>query len=238
MYGLPVTREYPMNDRDDVKYVVENFNNCPLHKRYILATNIKKAFIEFGIKKPIVVNENNTITNFLKNEYIVVENVKTDNQITEIYVDEFKQEVMNKIQDFFGSTTGNQIVKESIDEYLSFEEKMDTFFINNDVNIIMKKLDNLKSKYNIITKLDDIDLFKLRKSMLNDDSVYFPKTKNEMGKFVFINDNMFLLSKNAKRVNEYLLLPMDSLDYELSKKIITEECLSNISIGELVKRMG
>ena len=59
MYGNPIDRTFVMESVSDVKAVIRNFNDCPITKRHILASNIKKAFNEFGMKQPVIVEENN-----------------------------------------------------------------------------------------------------------------------------------------------------------------------------------
>ena len=73
MYGLPRTRQFVMNDRYDLISVVENFDECPLHQKYILASNIKKAFNMFNMNEPIEVLESNSIfiTSVAKLEYLL-----------------------------------------------------------------------------------------------------------------------------------------------------------------------
>ena len=76
MYGNPIDRTFVMESVSDVKAVIRNFNDCPITKRHILASNIKKAFNEFGMKQPVAVEENNMILNYLKQDYVICNETK------------------------------------------------------------------------------------------------------------------------------------------------------------------
>lgn len=242
MYGLPLSREYDMNDRYDVFSVIENFNNCPLSKRYILASNIKKAFNEFNINEPVEVLESNEVLKFLDKEYVFVEE-NSDHQssidINEFTVDEKKRELMEEIDDIFGITIGNSIVKESYEDYISSQDKLDLFFNKNELTEIMNQLKRMKQKYGIDTKLSDIDYFRLKKNLSdNNDSVYFPSNKTMLGDFVYVNDNLYLMSKKETNVNEFFLIPLDKFWDNKGKKIIIEETKNDSSIEDFLNKMS
>lgn len=242
MYGLPLSREYDMNDRYDVFSVIENFNNCPLSKRYILASNIKKAFNEFNINEPVEVLESNEVLKFLDKEYVFVEE-NSDHQssidINEFTVDEKKRELMEEIDDIFGITIGNSIVKESYEDYISSQDKLDLFFNKNELTEIMNQLKRMKQKYGIDTKLSDIDYFRLKKNLSdNNDSVYFPSNKTMLGDFVYVNDNLYLMSKKETSVNEFFLIPLDKFWDNKGKKIIIEETKNDSSIEDFLNKMS
>lgn len=242
MYGLPLSREYDMNDRYDVFSVIENFNNCPLSKRYILASNIKKAFNEFNINEPVEVLESNEVLKFLDKEYVFVEE-NGDHQssidINEFTVDEKKRELMEEIDDIFGITIGNSIVKESYEDYISSQDKLDLFFNKNELTEIMNQLKRMKQKYGIDAKLSDIDYFRLKKNLSdNNDSVYFPSNKTMLGDFVYVNDNLYLMSKKESSVNEFFLIPLDKFWDNKGKKIIIEETKNDSSIEDFLNKMS
>ena len=242
MYGLPLSREYDMNDRYDVFSVIENFNNCPLSKRYILASNIKKAFNEFNINEPVEVLESNEILKFLDKGYVFVEennNQQGSIDINEFTVDEKKRELMEEIDDLFGITVGNSIVKESYEDYISSQDKLDLFFNNNELTEIMNQLKRMKQKYGIDTKLSDIDYFRLKKNLSdNNDSVYFPSNKTMLGDFVYVNDNLYLMSKKETSVNEFFLIPLDKFWDNKGKKIIIEETENDSNIEDFLNKMS
>jgi hypothetical protein len=242
MYGLPLSREYDMNDRYDVFSVIENFNNCPLSKRYILASNIKKAFNEFNINEPVEVLESNDILKFLDKGYVFVEE-NNDQQgsidISEFVVDEKKRELMEEIDELFGITIGNSIVKESYEDYISSQDKLDLFFNKNELTEIMNQLKRMKQKYGIDTKLSDIDYFRLKKNLSdNNDSVYFPSNKTMLGDFVYVNDNLYLMSKKETSVNEFFLIPLDKFWDNKGKKIIIEETENDSSIEDFLNKIS
>lgn len=242
MYGLPLSREYDMNDRYDVFSVIENFNNCPLSKRYILASNIKKAFNEFNINEPVEVLESNEVLKFLDKEYVFVEE-NGDHQssidINEFTVDEKKRKLMEEIDDIFGITIGNSIVKESYEDYISSQDKLDLFFNKNELTEIMNQLKRMKQKYGIDTKLSDIDYFRLKKNLSdNNDSVYFPSNKTMLGDFVYVNDNLYLMSKKETNVNEFFLIPLDKFWDNKGKKIIIEETKNDSKIEDFLNKMS
>ena len=242
MYGLPLSREYDMNDRYDVFSVIENFNNCPLSKRYILASNIKKAFNEFNINEPVEVLESNEVLKFLDKKYVFVEEnngYQSSIDINEFTVDEKKRELMEEIDDIFGITIGNSIVKESYEDYISSQDKLDLFFNKNELTEIMNQLKRMKQKYGIDTKLSDIDYFRLKKNLSdNNDSVYFPSNKTMLGDFVYVNDNLYLMSKKETSVNEFFLIPLDKFWDNKGKKIIIEESKNDSSIEDFLNKMS
>lgn len=242
MYGLPLSREYDMNDRYDVFSVIENFNNCPLSKRYILASNIKKAFNEFNINEPVEVLESNEILKFLDKDFVYVEEnnyQQLSNNINEFTVDEKKRELMEEIDDLFGITVGNSIVKESYEDYISSQDKLDLFFNKNELTEIMNQLKRMKQKYGIDTKLSDIDYFRLKKNLSdNNDSVYFPSNKTMLGDFVYVNDNLYLMSKKETSVNEFFLIPLDKFWDNKGKKIIIEETKNDSSIEDFLNKIS
>lgn len=242
MYGLPLSREYDMNDRYDVFSVIENFNNCPLSKRYILASNIKKAFNEFNINEPVEVLESNEILKFLDKDFVYVEEnnyQQLSNNINEFTVDEKKRELMEEIDDLFGITVGNSIVKESYEDYISSQDKLDLFFNKNELTEIMNQLKRMKQKYGIDTKLSDIDYFRLKKNLSdNNDSVYFPSNKTMLGDFVYVNDNLYLMSKKETSVNEFFLIPLDKFWDNKGKKIIIEETENDSNIEDFLNKIS
>lgn len=242
MYGLPLSREYDMNDRYDVFSVIENFNNCPLSKRYILASNIKKAFNEFNINEPVEVLESNEILKFLDKDFVYVEEnnyQQLSNNINEFTVDEKKRELMEEIDDLFGITVGNSIIKESYEDYISSQDKLDLFFNKNELTEIMNQLKRMKQKYGIDTKLSDIDYFRLKKNLSdNNDSVYFPSNKTMLGDFVYVNDNLYLMSKKETSVNEFFLIPLDKFWDNKGKKIIIEETENNSNIEDFLNKIS
>lgn len=242
MYGLPLSREYDMNDRYDVFSVIENFNNCPLSKRYILASNIKKAFNEFNINEPVEVLESNEILKFLDKDFVYVEEnnyQQLSNNINEFTVDEKKRELMEEIDDLFGITIGNSIVKESYEDYISSQDKLDLFFNKNELTEIMNQLKRMKQKYGIDTNLSDIDYFRLKKNLSdNNDSVYFPSNKTMLGDFVYVNDNLYLMSKKETSVNEFFLIPLDKFWDNKGMKIIIEETKNDSSIEDFLNKIS
>lgn len=242
MYGLPLSREYDMNDRYDVFSVIENFNNCPLSKRYILASNIKKAFNEFNINEPVEVLESNEILKFLDKDFVYVEennDQQLSNNINEFTVDEKKRELMEEIDDLFGITVGNSIVKESYEDYISSQDKLDLFFNKNELTEIMNQLKRMKQKYGIDTNLSDIDYFRLKKNLSdNNDSVYFPSNKTMLGDFVYVNDNLYLMSKKETSVNEFFLIPLDKFWDNKGMKIIIEETKNDSSIEDFLNKIS
>lgn len=242
MYGLPLSREYDMNDRYDVFSVIENFNNCPLSKRYILASNIKKAFNEFNINEPVEVLESNEILKFLDKDFVYVEEnnyQQLSNNINEFTVDEKKRELMEEIDDLFGITIGNSIVKESYEDYISSQDKLDLFFNKNELTEIMNQLKRMKQKYGIDTNLSDIDYFRLKKNLSdNNDSVYFPSNKTMLGDFVYVNDNLYLMSKKETSVNEFFLIPLDKFWDNKGKKIIIEETENDSNIEDFLNKIS
>lgn len=242
MYGLPLSREYDMNDRYDVFSVIENFNNCPLSKRYILASNIKKAFNEFNINEPVEVLESNEILKFLDKDFVYVEEnnyQQLSNNINEFTVDEKKRELMEEIDDLFGITVGNSIVKESYEDYISSQDKLDLFFNKNELTEIMNQLKRMKQKYGIDTNLSGIDYFRLKKNLSdNNDSVYFPSNKTMLGDFVYVNDNLYLMSKKETSVNEFFLIPLDKFWDNKGKKIIIEETKNDSSIEDFLNKIS
>lgn len=242
MYGLPLSREYDMNDRYDVFSVIENFNNCPLSKRYILASNIKKAFNEFNINEPVEVLESNEILKFLDKDFVYVEEnnyQQLSNNINEFTVDEKKRELMEEIDDLFGITVGNSIVKESYEDYISSQDKLDLFFNKNELTEIINQLKRMKQKYGIDTNLSDIDYFRLKKNLSdNNDSVYFPSNKTMLGDFVYVNDNLYLMSKKETSVNEFFLIPLDKFWDNKGMKIIIKETKNDSSIEDFLNKIS
>ena len=121
MYGLPITRQFEMNDRYDLISVVENFDECPLHQKYILASNIKKAFNMFNMNEPIEVLESNSISNFLNEDFVKIkEQVQAEKErVNEFEIMDFKKDLMDEIYNLFGVTSGHTIIKESYDDFIS-----------------------------------------------------------------------------------------------------------------------
>lgn len=219
MYGLPITREFEMNDRHDVFNVVRNFNECPLPKRYILATNIKKAFNEFDIRQPIAVEESNTITNFLNKDFVIAaekfEVIK--HEINELDVNEFKHEVLTRINDLIKDL---EITTESIDESLICDDKINMYFAENDLNKISNRLNHLK-QYGLVNDLDELDIITAIRNLPKNDN-YQSKVECELGNLICVNDSVYLVCKQKHISNEYLLLPAETLDLKSSKKIVVE----------------
>lgn len=242
MYGLPISRQFEMNDRYDLISVIENFDDCPLHQRYILASNIKKAFGLFNVDKQIEVLESNSIINFLNDKYITIkeeQNVIKEKNNNEFEIMNFKRDLMDELYNLFGITSGNSIVKESYDAFIYSHDKLDEFFNENDIDTISKRLYTLKTKYNLNTELDDIDLFKLKKNLSdNNDSVYFPSSKTFMGNYAYINDTLYLMSKKTDNINEYMLIPLDRFWDNKGMKVIIENNNVNINIDDLLKRLS
>jgi len=239
MYGLPITREFEMNDRHDVFHVVRNFNECPLHKRYILATNIKKAFSEFDIRQPIAVEESNTIVNFLNKDFIVisegVEIIKPD--INELDVNEFKSEVLSKIRSLIDDITPKEVITESFEERMNCEDRINRYFAENDLNKLSNRLNHLK-QYGLVNDLDEIDIITAIRNISKNDYIQCPKVECELGNLMCVNDNMYLLCKQKNITNEYLLLPAETLDLKTSKKIVIENTeKGNTDIESLIKRL-
>lgn len=241
MYGLPITRQFEMTDRFDLISVVENFDKCPLHQRYILATNIKKAFNVFNMDEPIEVLESSSIINFLDENYIIIKEHKEiqKEKVNEFEVMDFKKDLMNEIYDLFGVTSGNTIIKESYDDFVCSQDKLDEFLNQTNIDQITKRLDILKNKHKLNTKLDDVDLFKLKKNLKdNNDSVYFPSSKTFMGNCVYINDALYLMSKKTDNVNEYMLIPLDSFWENKGMRIVVEDTHTDETIDSLLKRLS
>ena len=235
MYGLPITREFEMNDRHDVINTVRNFNQCPLHKRYILATNIKKAFNEFNITQPVPVEESNSIVHFLNNDFIeVVTNVVDEHkeELSEIELLEFKSQIFNKINDIISD---NDIVTESI-EVINHNDKINKYFIENDIQKLVSRMNHLK-QYGLINDLDETDILTIIHNIPKDQDIHLPKVENELGNLVCINDNLYIICKQKNITNEYLLLPADTLDLKTSVKIIVENSNeNNITMKSLINK--
>jgi hypothetical protein len=239
MYGLPITREFEMNDRHDVFNVVRNFNECPLPKRYILATNIKKAFNEFDIRQPVAVEESNSILNFLNSDFVVVtESVKiVEHKINEMDVNEFKFEVMNRINELIDKTIPNEMVTESFEDKLLCDEKINKYFAENDLNNLSSRLNHLKN-YGLVNDLDEIDIITAIRAISKNDQVHYPKVECELGNLICVNDNMYLLCKQKDITNEFLLLPAETLDLKSSKRVVIENSKTvNTDIKSLIKKI-
>ena len=241
MYGLPITRQFEMNDMYDLISVVENFDECPLHQKYILASNIKKAFNLFNVNKPIEILESNSISNFLNEDFVKVkEQVQIEKEkVNEFEIMDFKKDLMDEIYNLFGVTSGHTIIKESYEDFVCSQDKLDEFFIQNDTNSINRRLIDLKKHHKLDTKLDCIDILKLKKNLVNNnDSVYFPSTKTFMGDCVYINDALYLMSKKTDNVNEYMLIPLDSFWENKGMKIVIEDSQTTETIDSILKRLS
>lgn len=223
MYGLPINKEFEMNDRYDVFNVVRNFNECPLPKRYILATNIKKAFNEFDIRQPIAVEESNTILNFLNKEFVTVaEKIEViRHEINEMDINEFKFEVMNKINDLINSFTPDDVITESFENTLLCEDRINKYFAENDLNDLYSRVEYLK-QYGLVNDLDDIDIITAIHTISKNHDVQSPKVECELGNLICVNDNMYLICKQKNIDNEFILLPAETLDLKTSKRIVVE----------------
>lgn len=172
-------------------------------------------------------------------EYRRLAKIQESININEFTVDEKKRELMEEIDDLFGITVGNSIVKESYEEYISSQDKLDLFFNKNELTEIMNQLKRMKQKYGIDTKLSDIDYFRLKKNLSdNNDSVYFPSNKTILGDFVYVNDNLYLMSKKETSVNEFFLIPLDKFWDNKGKKIIIEETENGSSIEDFLNKMS
>lgn len=238
MYGLPITREFEMNDKYDVSHVVKNFNECPLPKRYILATNIKKAFSEFNIKQPIPVEESNTIINFLNKDFVtVVESTSiNESKLNEMDIKEFKSEVLNKINNIIDHNIDEDIIIESFQNEISYNDKINRYFVENDMINLCKRMDYLK-QYGLVNDLDEIDILNVIRNLAAKNVVHCPKTECELGKLVCVNDNLYIICKQKNITNEYLLLSAETLDLKTSKKIVVENTTSTNNITKLIKKI-
>ena len=230
MYGNPIDRTFVMESVSDVKAVIRNFNDCPITKRHILASNIKKAFNEFGMKQPVAVEENNMILNYLKQDYVICENekdIKEKYTISEIDVDELKYKTYENVNDVLSKL-------ESITESdLSYEQVVNSSsFPDTELTKKIKKLCVRNEREEIITNLSDIDIFKIKAKLL--------KTCPSSVKVVNDNDTTFAVIENQTftvgKINdkEYVLIN-DDMKY---KKLYIDEITNIQSIEELKKNMG
>lgn len=231
MYGNPVDRTYNMNSSSDVKMVVNNFNDCPITKRYILASNIKKAFDHFGMKQPIVVEESNQILNFLKSDYVIArETYKVpDNEISEIDVDEMKYKTLKNVNDYLSSI---ELVSEA-NTNIPYETNVNPVtFPDTDLTKRIKQLCIRSDSTDIITNLSDMDIFKIKSKLMKDNS-YDVKIINENDKsYVIMEDQTYMIGKLSD--NEYLLLS----DSEHKSVTINNENKKIKSIEEIKQGMS
>lgn len=229
MYGNPIDRTFIMESATDVKSVINQFNECPLTKRHILASNIKKAFKEFGMKQPIVVEENNTILNFLKSDYVKTnENQSKYDNISEIDIDELKLQTYNNINDFLSSI---EPVKESD---MSYETVVNSVtFPDTELTKKIKKLCVRNDGDSIITNLSDMDIFKIKAKLM--------KSNPSNVKFVNDNDTNFAVIENQSYMlgkfndNEYALI---SNDLKCKKFKIEDNEKEIKSIEDIKRNMG
>lgn len=230
MYGLPIERKYPMNDMMDVKYIIENFNDCPLHKRYILASNIKKAFTEFNINKPFQVSESNSISKFLNKDFVIVtENtISTNNKLNEIDVLEFKTEVLRKF-----NTQTNEFCIESFME----ENIFDRFFNENDISRLKNRIEYLR-QYGLINDLDDVDKISALSSIKKAHNDYIDNHNSEIGTMVCINDNLYIVCKENTDVDNYILLPADTMNLDGIIRVPVYVNENKTTIKNLLKRIN
>lgn len=241
MYGLPITRQFEMNDKYDLISVVENFDECPLYQKHILAANIKKAFNIFDINKPIEILESNSICNYLNDDFVKIKEQKQveKEKVNEFEIMDFKKDLMDEIYNLLGVTPGHTIIKESYDAFVCSQDKLDEFFSQNDTDSINRRLIDLKKHYKLDTKLDCIDILKLKNNLVNnDDSVYFPSTKTFMGDCVYINDALYLMSKKTDNINEYMLIPLDSFWENKGMKIVIEDPQITETIESILNRLS
>ena len=230
MYGLPIERKYQMNDMMDVKYIIENFNDCPLHKRYILASNIKKAFTEFNINKPFQVSESNSISKFLNKDFVIVtENtISTDNKLNEIDVLEFKTDVLRKF-----NTQTNEFCIESFME----ENIFDRFFNENDISRLKNRIEYLR-QYGLINDLDDVDKISALSSIKKAHNDYIDNHNSEIGTMVCINDNLYIVCKENTDVDNYILLPADTMNLDGIIRVPVYVNENKTTIKNLLKRIN
>jgi hypothetical protein len=230
VYGLPIERKYPMNDMMDVKYIIENFNDCPLHKRYILASNIKKAFTEFNINKPFQVSESNSICKFLNKDFVIVtENtISTNNKLNEIDVLEFKTEVLRKF-----NTQTNEFCIESFME----ENIFDRFFNENDISRLKNRIEYLR-QYGLINDLDDVDKISALSSIKKAHNDYIDNHNSEIGTMVCINDNLYIVCKENRDVDNYILLPADTMNLDGIIRVPVFVNENKTTIKNLLKRIN
>ena len=230
MYGNPIDRTFVMDSVSDVKAVIRNFNDCPITKRHILASNIKKAFNEFGMKQPVLVEENNMILNYLKQDYVICgdgEIIKEKYNISEIDVDELKYKTYENVNDVLSK------LEPITESDLSYEQVVNlSSFPDTELTKKIKKLCVRNEGEEIITNLSDIDIFKIKAKLL--------KTSPGSVKVVNDNDTTFAVIENQTftvgKINdkEYVLIN-DDMKY---KKLYIDEITNIKSIEELKKNMG
>ena len=227
MYGLPIERKYPLNDRMDIKYTIENFNDCPLHKRYILASNIKKAFIDLKIDKPFPISESNTIHKYLNKGFVIItESTNQEDELNELDILEFRTEVLRKF---------NYQTNVCLESYMN-ENIFDRFFNENDITRLKNRIDYLKH-YGLINDLDDVDKLSALSSIKNAHDEYKDKYNSEIGTMVCINDNLYLVCKETSDVNNYLLLPVDTLNLNEIIRVPVYVNENRTNIKQLLKRL-
>lgn len=231
MYGNPIDRTFIMESATDVKSVINQFNECPLTKRHILASNIKKAFKEFGIKQPIVVEENNNILNFLKNDYVTTNNIpqiNNKNNISEIEVDELKYETYKNVNELLSTL-------ESVAESdLSYETVVNAVsFPDTELTKKIKRLCIRNESEEIITNLSDIDIFKIKAKLLKNNSGSVKVVNDNDTTFAVIENQSYMVGKIND--NEYALISNDLK----CKKIKIDNGNKEIkSIEEIRRNMG
>lgn len=69
-FGLPETRQWPLNDENHVRSAITNFHWCPQEKQKELAKNILKAMRKFGMKD-IQISEGNPFAKYCPDAIVV-----------------------------------------------------------------------------------------------------------------------------------------------------------------------
>lgn len=67
-YGIPIEKKYPLNNEDEVRIAIGNFNKCPIIKRKILANNINKRLIDFDMM--VSLYDDNEFINYIDKRYL------------------------------------------------------------------------------------------------------------------------------------------------------------------------
>lgn len=69
-FGLPETRQWPLNDENHVRSAITNFHWCPQEKQRELAKNILKAMRKFGMKD-VQISEGNPFAKYCPDAIVV-----------------------------------------------------------------------------------------------------------------------------------------------------------------------
>ena len=179
MYGNPIDRTFVMESVSDVKAVIRNFNDCPITKRHILASNIKKAFNEFGMKQPVIVEENNMILNYLKQDYVICDEFFTFNPQKKA-----AKKAAREKEFFMNQVNATLMINETeLDNYVKEYEKD----INKMKSILKKEIPGCKfleekAKHSTRTKYGyQMHIYKIKLFELNDDNfkAFASKSKNK-----------------------------------------------------------